>query len=807
MLSRTAGTPAAMSPHGRPGAFSQWLARASASHLPPLCVLAAVLGLGLVAMGDFGLANDQRTQYRVGQFTTEYVLGENEKLLRHNLRYYGAVFEVALQAPERLFGLTDDRDIYLSRYMLSHCFFLGGAFACYLLAHRLFQSRLLAMFAMLFFLCHPRLYGHSFYNSKDAPFLSMFMIALLLAHRALRTGRLRDYGGLGVWIGLISTVRPMAMSLVVLVFLLRCGDFVRARAGRRTQQVLAPIVLSLASVVAFFAGLPYLWHEPVGRFAEWVTLMSDHTHVVGSLFLGGYIVSDDRPWSYVPVWFSVTTPPVVTALAVLGGLAVGARAIGNPGRAFSSGPHGFEMLLAGSVIVPAVVVTFWVGNLYNGWRHLYFVYGPVCLFACAGIAWLVQSTGKRLSTLALAVAALGLAHMIVWIVKLHPHQNIYFNFLVDRKTPELLRTQFDMDYWAVSQKEALEVLLAMRPRGNIPISGMMAQSIGVLSAEQRSRIYRPKDFSAYFATDYRYWWGQGGEEGHTYAHPIYVRKVLSNTVYAIVRLQVNRFAGSRYELDYRSALANPPVSGSGRFQVYWDGNAVTYLADGCTPADVEPAHFNVEETRHLGRFFLHVVGDKHIVGDSRTDAASVGLYFHNEDFQFRHRGVVFNEGGRRMCMARVALDGYRVDAIHTGQLDVDLAPTWSVGVSTVDRTALGGALERLAGAEPVGRGGYDVHLEEGKLFYVKERCGEEDRAAPFFLHVVPSDPGEVAPSVAERGFANRDFTFATHGAMVGDACVLRARLPAFRARELRTGQYTGDGEVWRVELSAGFQSR
>ena len=770
--------------------------RTTVPHLPALCVLATVLGLGFLAVGDFGLANDQRIQYEVGQFTAQYALGENDKLLRRDLRYYGAVFEIALQAPEHLLGLTEDRDIYLSRYVLSHCFFLGGAFACYLLAHRLFPSRLLAMLAMLFFLCHPRLYGHSFYNSKDAPFVSMFMIALLLAHRALRTGRLRDYGGLGVWVGLISTIRPMALLLVPLVVLAGIGDFVRARARQRLRPALAPVVLSLAAAVAFLAGMPYLWGDPVARFAEWIALMRNHTHVVGSLFRGDYIVTDDRPWSYVPVWFSVTTPPVVMALAVVGGLAVGGRLARNPRRVLCSRLFGFEALLAAAAIVPVVVVTLWVGNIYNGWRHLYFVYGPVCLLACAGIAWLVQSGGKRFSALALAVAAVGIAPMIFWIVVLHPHQNVYFNFLVDRKTPERLRTQFDMDYWAVSQKEAIEALLELHPQGKIPISGMMTQSIRVLSAEQRDRVRPRKDFSAYFSTDYRYWWGQGQQESDTYVQPVFVRKVFSNTLYAIVRLQVDRFQGSRFESDYRSALANPPVSRSGRFRVYWDGNAVTYVADDCTPADVEAAHFDVDHIRHRGRFFLHVVGD------NMTDASSRGRYFHNEDFQFRHRGVVFNEQGRRVCMARVPLDGYLVDAIRTGQLDDDLAPAWSVQVSATDPTALANALQPLAAAEPTARDGYDVYIEDEELFYVKERCAEEDRATPFFLHVVPFDLRDVAPSVAARGFANRDFTFGTHGALVGDTCVLRARLPAFRVRELRTGQYTrGGGEVWRVEVT------
>ena len=764
-------------------------------HFPPLCVLPVVLVVGVYMVGDYGLAHDQRTQYRIGHYTVDYVLGERKNLLRNDFRYYGAAFELLLQTGERILGLTDEHHVYLSRYVLSHCFFLGGAFACYLLGYRLFRSRLLATFAMLLFLFHPRLYGHSFYNSKDGAFLSMFMIALVLLHGALRSGRVRAYAGLGLWVGLIASVRPLAFLLVMLVPLVWCVDFVRGSPRQRKQLLLAAMVLFSTTVAACVAALPYLWGDPVARFAEWFAKMSDHPHVVGSLFLGDLIVSHDRPWSYVPVWFAVTTPPMVTALAVLGVFAVGWRVLRDPAGALSA-RRGFETVLVASVLVPMVVVTLWVGNLYNGWRQLHFVYGPVCLLACAGLAWLGQCEGRRFRTLAATVAAFGLAPMVAWIAILHPHQNVYFSFLVDRKTPERLRTRFDMDYWAVSQKEAIEALLDLHPQGTVPIAGVMQESIRVLSAQQRSRIVRSQDFSAYFSSDYRYWWGQGETEGPIYVRPAFVKKVYSNTLYAILRLQVDGFEGSRYQVDYHDALANPPVWGGGGFRVYWDGETVTYVGEGCTPGDVEPALYKIDDTRHLGRFFLHVIGD------APKDAASAGRYFHNEDFQFRHRGIVFNEGGRRICMARVALGGYAADAIRTGQLDIDGAPAWSVQVLAADPVALGQALRRVAGLKPTARGGYDVHVEDGALVYVKTPCAEEDMTPAFFLHLVPFNRRELAREEAKRGFANRDFTFATHGAVVGDACVLRARLPSFRAREVRTGQYTDvRGEIWRVELA------
>ena len=82
--------------------------------------------------------------------------------------------------------MRDSRSVYLLRHLLTHLLFLAGGLGGYALAFRLYRSRLLALVALGLYLLHPRLYAHSFFNSKDLPFLSLFMLALLLTHWAFR---------------------------------------------------------------------------------------------------------------------------------------------------------------------------------------------------------------------------------------------------------------------------------------------------------------------------------------------------------------------------------------------------------------------------------------------------------------------------------------------------------------------------------------------------------------------------------------------------------------------------------------------
>ena len=191
--------------------LANFLARHSA-----IIALAVFAIVGVGVFDDYSVTKDENWQRDIGIASFDYILGDADALLSeddHN-RYYGVAFEVPLIAVERVLGLEDSRDIYLSRRVIAHIFFLAGGFFCWLLAYRLFGSRFVALLAMLIFLLHPRIYAHSFFNSKDVPFLSMFMISLYLIHRAFRRDTIWAFALCGICVGLLANIRIMGVMLI-----------------------------------------------------------------------------------------------------------------------------------------------------------------------------------------------------------------------------------------------------------------------------------------------------------------------------------------------------------------------------------------------------------------------------------------------------------------------------------------------------------------------------------------------------------------------------------------------------------------
>ena len=307
----------------------------------PLAVVAGFLAVGVTVLDDYVITSDAVFYQRpLAIKTLDFALGDADALPTDHNKFYGAAFEVLPLLVERLAGLDDTRSIYLTRHLMTHLFFLVGGFCCYLLAYRMTGSRLLGLFAMLLFLLHPRMYGHSFFNSKDLPFLSMFMITLLGIHWAFRRGTIGAFLLCGAAVGILVNLRIMGVMLLPAVLIMRACDLYFAGSGAERRRVMVSgAAFALAAAGIYYASMPYLWADPLERFGELLATLSRHPTHFYELFQGRYVHSADLPAQYLPVWIGITTPPWALLLAGLGatGICWQALSAGGGGRAAEHG--------------------------------------------------------------------------------------------------------------------------------------------------------------------------------------------------------------------------------------------------------------------------------------------------------------------------------------------------------------------------------------------------------------------------------------------------------------------------------------
>ena len=775
-----------------------------------VCLLFAAAGLAV--LDDYGVGNDTVNQRHTIIHNTDYVMGYRDTLQQGIDRFYGLAFEMPLLMAERALGLRDTRDIFLMRHLLTHLFFILGGFFCGLLVYRMFGSRWVALLAMLMFLLHPRLYAHSFFNSKDVPFTVMFMIALFLTHRAFQRDSIGAFTLLGAVVGLAVNMRPFALLLPAAVLAMRVLDLWFASTPPRRKRILVTGgVFAGAVLLAIYASHPYYWENPL-HFFDGLRTLSQHPELAPNLFMGETMLADVVPPEFIPVWFGITAPPAALLLSGIGTAAALVWGIRRPAQVFRDGRLRFMWLHLGCFALPVIATVVWQFHIYNGWRHLYFLWAPFCLLAAAGLHWLAGNaagwsrnrrgyliSARRSVSYVFTVAAL------VWaatgLVSLHPHQYAYFNSLAGWSAKESIGERFDLAYWMIPYRQGIEYLLEKYPQsplyiyagdGEWPLRNV-SRSSQILSPDALKWLFFVAEGGDFYMASHRIInhypdqvFAENGKPPGTVVHTIkaYDSAILTITAPGLSDTTPAALADV-YRAKYRDVTADG-LTVDALFNVYFSGDSGTlgYAKTDCATADTS------------ARFYLHVFPK-----DERDLPAG------REEYGFDNRGFAFEQYGGRVddkCWTVAPLPDYPITLIRTGQVGPDEQSLWQAEINPDAQAQFQEIEARLPGLQPITAGPFRLYREARQLYYSRESCTAADTHARFFLHLFPADSNDLPQSRRQYGFDNLGFNFSEYGAHQDGKCLAAVPFPNYDIARIRTGQYVpGEGEIWAVALPGG----
>ena len=474
-------------------------------HVAAIVIFTVSVVIGLSTYRDYGVAWDDTTQREIGTVSYNYVFNGDEALLGYADKDYGVGFELPLIILEKQLDLSDTRDIFLMRHLVTHLFFLVSMFAGYLLIYRLFRNRLVACMGFVMLVFQPRIYAHSFFNTKDVPFLSMFLLSLFAIYLLQQKQKTGWYVLAGLVIGYTVATRIMGIVLFGFVSLVVLADVIRAY--RKGNAIRLYLVRYFAFIVVFlltlYAAWPYLWTDPVGRFVSAYNAFSHYRWEGEVLFQGRIIKASSLPWTYVPVWIGISTPVLWVFFAIAGIILLLIR-FSKTSASFlcDTTQRNFVIYLL-SVLIPVLAVILLGSVVYDDWRHLYFIYPPLVIIMLYAVSYFVGRGWKNL-----VVGAFGLQLYLVAVVMIreHPYQQVFFNRLVSHKEGSL-KKKYEMDYWGCSYKEGLEWLLANKA-GQVKVGTVkpLSNNRMFLPPGVRDRIVEvgDDDNPYYLVTNYRF---------------------------------------------------------------------------------------------------------------------------------------------------------------------------------------------------------------------------------------------------------------------------------------------------------------
>ncbi|MDR2868510.1 MAG: tetratricopeptide repeat protein [Bacteroidales bacterium] len=486
-------------------------------------VISAVILAAMIWMAqDAGNSGDEDSfQIPQGNYVLDYYKsgGKDTTCFSFNelMVYYGASFDVITAFVVRTF---DIENVASARHATNALFgWLCILFAA-LTAYAVGGWRA-GVFTLLLMFFSPRLLGHSFNNPKDIPFAAAVTMALFFMVRFVqRAPKVKWHNALCLALSIALAISVRVGGLILFGFFGLFGvvwlikyfttkenkattiKTPNKKASSKEKSPIGTLLLWAVGIVivGYFGGLilwPYAMKAPLKNPFEAMKLMSNFSVAIRQLYEGSLQWSDVLPWYYTPKYILTTIPIAVIIGALLYPFLSGKKKENR----FTT------FMLYFALIFPIFWIVYSKANVYGGWRHAMFAYPPMVVCAGLGFNSLVELVKNKYAKWAFSALPLALLIMpILFIVKNHPYEYVYFNTLGGGT--EKAYGNYEMDYYYNSTREATEWIIK-----NAEKSGLeTGDKIRVASWHTASVGYFLRNDTARFQNTFSRWYEKGNND-------------------------------------------------------------------------------------------------------------------------------------------------------------------------------------------------------------------------------------------------------------------------------------------------------
>jgi len=320
-------------------------------------------------------------------------------------------------------------------------------------------AALVCVFVIVF---QPRFWAHGHFNTKDFPYACIMAFTMLAARNGLLKREAVWIFIASILLGLAGSTKPNAVLIPVILAiwypLSRSGtaeptDENRISGGGKLFAV-ALLLSPFIAAVTYIVSWPFLWFDPIGGLR---------------LFLGHYL-----PWSVrgeggnqlvTLATFIIVQPPAVLLFGLAGSTMALRGVIKNKKREIYS----FLLLW---LSLPVLRMLLPGTYNYDAVRHFIEYAVPLGGLTAVGaidtVKWLARKFSetplpKRLPAHAMAglIVAIPFVTWSIHMVKIHPHELVYFNFILGGPSGvEKLCGNCGMatDYWGSSYRQGIDWL-------------------------------------------------------------------------------------------------------------------------------------------------------------------------------------------------------------------------------------------------------------------------------------------------------------------------------------------------------------
>ena len=418
---------------------------------------------------NVGITHDESYHHSVWQINKEiylnYLLGANYDILfsEYGANFYGIGFQI-LSIPlsfitnfiSNMFTVSETNVLISKHPTIVVMFIISGIYfkkIMNLITNHKFFSEICA----ILFLSYPYILGHSFFNTLDVPFMSVWVICtyyiIKISSFFSITKKIltKDVIYLGLLTGYLLSIRISGVLiffeyLIFLIFTLSNSDitiydFIKI--------IYKKIMLFLALLSLTFIILhPNYWNDFTKIYYA-ILYMGQHIQTVCTVTLGTCMKAQNLPSTYIPIWLFFKLP-----ILILLGL------ITFPiveKRIFLDKKNG---IIIGSLIASCFLIIlsliFFNVNLYDEIRQILFLIPIIFIISLSFLFFF----SKKISFL---LIPLFIIFFSIQNIKIFPYNYIWLN---NFSSFTKVNNVFETDYWGVSTRNISNYINSINIKSN-----------------------------------------------------------------------------------------------------------------------------------------------------------------------------------------------------------------------------------------------------------------------------------------------------------------------------------------------------
>lgn len=464
---------------------------------------------GLLIYRHYGINWDEGAQHHIGLMNWDYIFNKDKELLSSPDRYHGPVMEVFQIAIEKAMRISDEGNRDRTRHLVNFMVFYASVIAFFFSARILFKTEKWALAATLMLVLSPKIFGESFYNSKDTICLGFLIFWLFSLLKLVQKPGFLNLLFHALTTALAVDIRILTVIIIPLSLAALANDYYLQPKDKKKLLLIMPayVVLTAALVIFFW---PTLWHQPAQQFLAAINQMKRYPWEGMVFYMGKDIYALRLPWHYALIWILISTPTLFTVLWAAGTFTMLRNLIKNPFLFISA--NLLQLIIWLACVLPVIIVSAAHAVLLDSWRHLYFIYPFFVLGAVYGLKGLWQYAQEKMNPFITCFFTAYLAMLAAIIIYMHPVESTYFN-LVALAVFHPIENKFERDYWGLSYKQALEYLLHAdipKPVKIKPANGPGEwNKLMFTQSQQQQFAFRDSIADAdYYMTNYRWDWSR-----------------------------------------------------------------------------------------------------------------------------------------------------------------------------------------------------------------------------------------------------------------------------------------------------------